>query len=112
MVAISAGVQATEKCEACSQRAASDRVDSEDELVAKEVVKDLLARMGIQAEVAAVDNPVDENDDGGFDDWGLLGLLGLLGLAGLKRRARQRDIWSVRVVMFWPKTISRIERAW
>ena len=31
-------------------------------------------------------NPVDENDDGGFDDWGLLGLLGLLGLAGLKRR--------------------------
>jgi len=37
-------------------------------------------------DVAAVDNPVDENDDGGFDDWGLLGLLGLLGLAGLKRR--------------------------
>ncbi|MET0323670.1 MAG: WGxxGxxG family protein [Ilumatobacteraceae bacterium] len=37
-------------------------------------------------DVAAVDNPVDQNDDGGFDDWGLLGLLGLLGLAGLKRR--------------------------
>lgn len=37
-------------------------------------------------DVAAVDNPVDENDDGGFDDWGLFGLLGLLGLAGLKRR--------------------------
>jgi len=37
-------------------------------------------------DVAAVDNPVDQNDEGGFDDWGLLGLLGLLGLAGLKRR--------------------------
>ena len=37
-------------------------------------------------DVSAVDNPVDQNDDGGFDDWGLLGLLGLLGLAGLKRR--------------------------
>ncbi|MET0145891.1 MAG: WGxxGxxG family protein [Ilumatobacteraceae bacterium] len=37
-------------------------------------------------DVAVVDNPVDENDDGGFDDWGLLGLLGLLGLVGLKRR--------------------------
>ena len=37
-------------------------------------------------DVAAVDNPADENDEGGFDDWGLLGLLGLLGLAGLKRR--------------------------
>jgi MYXO-CTERM domain-containing protein len=24
-------------------------------------------------------------DDGGFDDWGLLGLLGLAGLAGLRR---------------------------
>jgi len=37
-------------------------------------------------DVASVDNPVDQNDEGGFDDWGLLGLLGLLGLAGLKRR--------------------------
>jgi hypothetical protein len=37
-------------------------------------------------DVAAVDNPIDENDDGGFDDWGLIGLLGLLGLLGLKRR--------------------------
>jgi MYXO-CTERM domain-containing protein len=37
-------------------------------------------------DVAAVDSPVDENDDGGFDDWGLFGLLGLLGLLGLKRR--------------------------
>ena len=37
-------------------------------------------------DVEAVDNPLDENDDEGFDDWGLIGLLGLLGLAGLKRR--------------------------
>ena len=27
-----------------------------------------------------------EEEDGGFDDWGLLGLLGLAGLAGLKKR--------------------------
>lgn len=27
-----------------------------------------------------------EEDEGGFDDWGLLGLLGLAGLAGLKKR--------------------------
>ena len=37
-------------------------------------------------DVTSVDNPLDENDDGGFDDWGLLGLLGLVGLLGLKRR--------------------------
>ena len=37
-------------------------------------------------DVEAIDNPVDDGDDGGFDDWGLLGLLGLAGLAGLKRR--------------------------
>jgi hypothetical protein len=37
-------------------------------------------------DVEAIDNPLDENDDEGFDDWGLLGLLGLLGLIGLKRR--------------------------
>ncbi len=30
--------------------------------------------------------PAEEEDDGGFDDWGLLGLLGLAGLAGLRRR--------------------------
>lgn len=29
---------------------------------------------------------VEEEDEGGFDDWGLLGLLGLLGLAGLRKR--------------------------
>lgn len=28
----------------------------------------------------------DADDEGGFDDWGLLGLLGLLGLAGLRRQ--------------------------
>ncbi|MET0324592.1 MAG: WGxxGxxG family protein [Ilumatobacteraceae bacterium] len=37
-------------------------------------------------DVTQIDNPVDENDSSGFDDWGLLGLLGLLGLAGLRRR--------------------------
>ena len=29
-----------------------------------------------------------EEDEGGFDDWGLLGLLGLAGLAGLARRPK------------------------
>lgn len=42
-------------------------------------------------DVEAIDNPVDENDDGGFDDWGLLGLLGLVGLAGLAGRKRHDD---------------------
>jgi hypothetical protein len=37
-------------------------------------------------DVEAIDNPLDENDSSGFDDWGLFGLVGLLGLAGLKRR--------------------------
>jgi hypothetical protein len=31
------------------------------------------------------EQPADE-DEGGFDDWGLLGLLGLAGLVGLKKR--------------------------
>lgn len=31
-------------------------------------------------------DPVADEEDSGFDDWGLLGLLGLAGLAGLKRR--------------------------
>lgn len=39
-------------------------------------------------DVGAIDNPVDENDDAGFDDWGLLGLIGLLGLFGLAGRQR------------------------
>jgi MYXO-CTERM domain-containing protein len=38
-------------------------------------------------DVPAIDNPVDPNDESGFDDWGLLGLIGLLGLAGLARRS-------------------------
>ena len=42
-------------------------------------------------DVPAVDNPVDENDDSGFDDWGLLGLLGLAGLAGLAGLKRRDD---------------------
>lgn len=29
-----------------------------------------------------------DDDDGGFDDWGLFGLLGLLGLGGLLRRPK------------------------
>jgi hypothetical protein len=41
-------------------------------------------------DVPAVDNPVDPNDDNsGFDDWGLLGLAGLLGLFGLAGRNRR-----------------------
>ncbi|MBA2469884.1 MAG: KH domain-containing protein [Chloroflexia bacterium] len=36
---------------------AADRVDSEDEIVARDVVKDLLGRMGVEAEAMAVDNP-------------------------------------------------------
>lgn len=44
---------------------------------------------------APLDNPVTEDtnadDEGGFDDWGLLGLLGLLGLAGLAKK-RNDDV--------------------
>ena len=43
-------------------------------------------------DVEAIDNPLDENDDSGFDDWGLLGLLGLAGLAGLAGRKRHDDV--------------------
>jgi spoIIIJ-associated protein len=39
------------------QRPASDHVDTEDEIIAKGVVKDLLDRMGVVAEAVAVDNP-------------------------------------------------------
>lgn len=42
-------------------------------------------------DVQSVNNPVDENDDSGFDDWGLLGLLGLLGLGGLAKKNRRPD---------------------
>ena len=47
-------------------------------------------------DVEAIDNPVDENDEGGFDDWGLLGLLGLSGLAGLKGRDRNDNRTTTR----------------
>ncbi len=54
----------------------------------------LLSGATVQAQdtdTDAIDSPaaqVDETveDEGGFDDWGLLGLLGLLGLAGLRRQ--------------------------
>lgn len=41
------------------------------------------------APVAAQDVPdaAAVEEDGGFDDWGLLGLLGLAGLAGLRKRS-------------------------
>ena len=43
--------------------------------------------------VAAQDTtPAVEEDDDGFDDWGLLGLLGLAGLLGLKRRDDHTEV--------------------
>jgi hypothetical protein len=47
-------------------------------------------------DVEAIDNPLDENDDEGFDDWGLLGLVGLLGLLGLGGRRRNDRVVTVR----------------
>lgn len=48
-----------------------------------------------QEDDAPLDNPVTEDtnadDEGGFDDWGLLGLLGLLGLGGLAKK-RNDDV--------------------
>ncbi len=49
-------------------------------------------------DVQTINNPLDENDDGGFNDWGLLGLLGLAGLAGLKRRDSIQHTNTERVV--------------
>lgn len=49
--------------------------------------------------VAQTTDPVDMNiddDDDGFDDWGLLGLLGLAGLMGRKRD--HRDVGDTRRV--------------
>lgn len=45
--------------------------------------------LGLTAVVAqdTPDAPAAEEEDGGFDDWGLLGLLGLAGLAGLRKRS-------------------------
>jgi MYXO-CTERM domain-containing protein len=42
------------------------------------------------------DRTVVQDDDDGFDDWGLLGLLGLAGLMGRKRR--DRDVVETRRV--------------
>ncbi len=39
------------------QRVVTDRVDAEDERIAKELVAELLSRMGVAADVIAVDNP-------------------------------------------------------
>jgi MYXO-CTERM domain-containing protein len=36
------------------------------------------------------------DDEGGFDDWGLLGLLGLLGLGGLAGKKRQDTVTTRR----------------
>ncbi|MDP8916578.1 MAG: WGxxGxxG-CTERM domain-containing protein, partial [Pseudomonadota bacterium] len=35
-------------------------------------------------------------DEGGFDDWGLLGLLGLAGLLGLRRGDRYEPVSAAR----------------
>jgi len=43
-------------------------------------------------DVEAIDNPVDDSDEEGFDDWGLFGLVGLVGLAGLAGKRRDPDI--------------------
>ena len=55
---------------------------------------------GATDEDAPLDNPVTEDtnadDEGGFDDWGLLGLLGLLGLGGLAGRKRQDTVTTRR----------------
>jgi MYXO-CTERM domain-containing protein len=49
---------------------------------------------------APLDNPVTEDtnadDEGGFDDWGLIGLLGLLGLGGLAGRKRNDTVTTTR----------------
>lgn len=39
------------------QRPASEHVDTDDEVIARQVTRDLLERMGVVAEVVAVDNP-------------------------------------------------------
>ena len=49
---------------------------------------------------APADNPLTEDtnadDDGGFDDWGLLGLLGLLGLGGLAKKRQDTTVTTRR----------------
>jgi len=46
----------------------------------------LTSAVAQEATVPAAGEVVDEAEDEGFDDWGLLGLLGLGGLAGLLKR--------------------------
>jgi hypothetical protein len=53
----------------------------------------LLLLVGLVAPAHAQNNDqgmatTNANDDGGFDDWGLLGLLGLAGLMGRGRKDR------------------------
>jgi MYXO-CTERM domain-containing protein len=45
-----------------------------------------VATMAPVAAQETPDAPAVEEDDGGFDDWGLFGLLGLAGLLGLRKR--------------------------
>jgi MYXO-CTERM domain-containing protein len=52
-----------------------------------------------EATVPPAGEVVDDADDGGFDDWGLLGLLGLGGLAGLLKRPTHEV-----------RTVDRVER--
>ncbi len=51
----------------------------------------LASGVGSAAAQTATDQTMtrDMDDDGGFDEWGLLGLLGLAGLLG--RKGRDRD---------------------
>ena len=48
-------------------------------------------------EVETAVQTVDDEEDEGFDDWGLLGLLGLAGLAGLLRRPARAVVVDDRV---------------
>lgn len=55
--------------------------------------------------VQTAEDAVEEVDDGGFDDWGLLGLLGLAGLAGLRKREPE-----VREVPTAPRSSTTVDR--
>jgi spoIIIJ-associated protein len=43
--------------QAATRRSAADRVDTENELIVKEIVTELLGKMGYQADITAIDNP-------------------------------------------------------
>lgn len=51
---------------------------------------------------------VDEEEDEGFDDWGLLGLLGLAGLAGLRAR-QSRVVEPARTERVEPVRTERVD---